>query len=223
MAITIHVPWDKYRSVLIDCDDTLLATIKIRWKSLTEAAHQYGVQLDPTLIQAHWGKPFNELIAVLLPQVDFASFLSSYQQVMKRHHPQLLPGASRLIAFLREQGILIEIITSSHRDLIAQDLANVRLLECFDGIWGYEETYPYFKPNPEVLYPLLRRLHGYGITAQNMLYIGDSVRDYSIARKNKIDFIAVTTGLEDRQSFMQRGLPEQRIAETLSDILLEVP
>jgi phosphoglycolate phosphatase-like HAD superfamily hydrolase len=215
--------WVDYRAVIFDCDDTILATAKTRWMALITAADKFGVKLEEPTIRAAWGKPFDELIAALIPEVTLDQFLPVYQRTMRQFTPEPTPGAVSLLGRLYQKGIRLEIVTSSRRDLILQDLDALNLRHYFADVWGHEQTAPYNKPDPRVLGPVLLRLESEGIFRVSIVYIGDSVRDHEVARGNGLQFIAVTTGLEDTAAFLSAGVAASRVVGSLSEVVAAIP
>ena len=176
-------------------------------------------QFKRSTIRASWGKPFNQLIADILPSLDFQTFFTAYQRVMRQYPPEPTAGANTFLEYLHNQRVRLDVVTSSHQQLIQQDLENLGMLFYFDHIWGYEQTYPYFKPNSRVLEPILNELYIAGFEQSNIIYIGDSIRDYKVAVGNNLDFIAVTSGLEDSNLFLVEGLSEDRIITSLEFLM----
>lgn len=210
---------DGYDAVIFDCDDTLVATARMRWSVLIETAATFGIALDEETIRASWGKPFDKLIAAILPDLDPAKFLPAYQFAMRMHKPELTRGARLVLAELFRRGIPMEIVTSSSRELIMQDLEELEVGDYFDAVHGYEQT-QYHKPDPRVLRSMLERPVLRDMPREKVLFIGDSLRDLLVAQGNRIDFAAVLTGLEAEADFVAEGLPKDRIFGTLEDVLL---
>lgn len=214
-----HSLWDAYSAVIFDFDDTLSLTMKSRWAALTAAAQVFGFEIDDDMIKASWGKPFNELISDLLPDVNLHTFVELYRRTMRQFPPVAAPGAVALLEYLRGRQIPVEIVTSSSSDLVRQDLDSLSLTEYFDDIWGFEETSPYSKPNVNVLRPVIAKLHSLGLPNSLILYIGDSLRDWEVASGNALKFIAVTSGLDGEDMFRSHGLRQECIVRSLEQLV----
>lgn len=210
--------WAKYTAVVFDCDDTVIATAKRRWAALIETAGGFDHVLEEATIRRFWGLPFDQLIANLVPTVEFGAFVEAYKEVMHVQQPEATPGALELLEALSVREVQMDIITSGSRDLIIQDLDCLKLTRYFTGIYGYEQT-PFHKPDPRVLTPVLGALIARGHVREGVIYIGDSIRDYQAARGNDLEFIAVTSGLEGSAEFVQAGLDQSKIFESLTDLL----
>jgi phosphoglycolate phosphatase-like HAD superfamily hydrolase len=206
------------KALILDCDDTVISTAKTRWSVLIRTAADFGEVLDEATIRAAWGRPFNDLIKTIVPGVDPDIFVPAYRIAMQSQQPQPTIGA---IAFLRQmhrRGVPMEIVTSSSRDLILQDLDVLELTHYFVNIYGYEET-AYHKPDPRVLDVPVAGLTERGYEMEDLAYIGDSVRDYLAAKGHGLHFIAVLSGLESRGDFLEAGLSDEYIIDNFEALL----
>lgn len=208
----------KYKAIIFDCDDTIIATAKTRWAILIRTAASFGHVLDEATIRAAWGSPFNELIRTIVPTIDFEDFVAAYRSELRALQPEPTRGAKELLAYLSGRGVQMQIITSSSRDLIVQELEQLELLKYFSNISGYEQT-QYHKPDPRVLHSMIDRLESEGYQRDDILYIGDAVRDFEASAGNGIGFIAVLSGLDTKEGFLSAGLTPERIVDSLQDLL----
>ncbi|MBV6394141.1 MAG: Phosphoglycolate phosphatase [Anaerolineales bacterium] len=210
--------WDKYKAVIFDCDDTIIATAKNRWTALIKTANDFGQELNEATIRNAWGKPFDQLIATLVPEIEFETFFAAYKIIMRSQKTEATSGAAQLLKKLYEEDVRMEIVTSSSRELIIQDLDELDLTKYFADIFGYEGT-RYYKPDPRVLAPALLILEKQGYKLSEVLYVGDSIRDYKAAIGNRLDFVAVTSGLEQKDVFLTAGLEANNIISSLIELL----
>jgi len=216
---TRHQFWLKYQAVIFDCDDTLTQSIKIRSKALLHVARELQIDLDEKRIRAAWGKPFDEFIAILFPGIDFQLFLERYEVAREQYKAIAAAGVPQLLTYLSHLNKHMEIVTSTQRRIIVQDLQSLGLLNYFANIWGHEETTPFSKPDPRVLSQPLANLESLGYIKANILYIGDSVSDFRVAHGNKVEFVAVTTGIENKEQFLREGLPSSKIKASMKTLI----
>jgi phosphoglycolate phosphatase-like HAD superfamily hydrolase/tetratricopeptide (TPR) repeat protein len=205
-------------ALILDCDDTLISTSKTRWSVLMKTAADFGEVLDETTIRASWGKPFNELIKTIVPGVDPDVFVPAYRIAMQTQKPQPTIGAVAFLALMHQRGVPMEVVTSSSRDLIIQDLDALGLTGFFVNIYGYEET-AYHKPDPRILEIPIADLARRGYGTDDIVYIGDSVRDYQVARGHELHFVAVLSGLDSRSDFIDAGLAGECIINSFNALL----
>jgi 3,4-dihydroxy 2-butanone 4-phosphate synthase/GTP cyclohydrolase II len=212
------LPILKYRAVLFDCDDTILATYQNRRTVLAETVRSFGRDLDESVLAAAWGKPFNELVAAIAPDLEADTFVRAYRARMKLHAPQPTRGADKLLQFLSSLRVRMFLVTSGSRDLVLQDLDELGLTGHFEGVFGYEDC-AYYKPDPRVFEPALKALGVSQHGRSRILYVGDSVRDYLAANGAGLAFAAVTTGTERREAFLAAGMPADHIFAAPADML----
>jgi phosphoglycolate phosphatase-like HAD superfamily hydrolase len=200
--------------VIFDCDDTILATASSRWQVLINTASKFGAVLSERTIRQFWGLPFDELIQSIVPTLDPTEFIAAYRLAMQETQPSPTTGAVELLEKLAHKGTVMEVVTSSSRDIIIQDLDQLDLTKYFANIYGQEQT-RFHKPDPRVLHVVVNGLMERGFDILRTVFIGDSVRDYKVAYGNDIEFIAVLSGLEGRSDFVRMGVAPSRIVDSL--------
>lgn len=208
------------RAALFDFDDTLMATRDVRLSLLVEVLEKYNYHIAPEDVAQNWGKPFLQLIESLAPGIDYQSFHQYYSKVMRSVPPRPLPGAIKILAKLRNHNVVNHVISSGSRDLVKQDIEDGDMLQYVCRIWGYEDT-PSYKPNPQVLAPILHELRKQGIETDQIIYIGDSLSDFRIAKGNNIQFCGVLSGTDTRKDFRLAGMQNDMIVNSLKELLGE--
>jgi phosphoglycolate phosphatase len=118
-----------------------------------------------------------------------------------------------VIHLLKDNGILIGIVSTKFRYRIESILARENLLEYFDVIIGAEDVMNH-KPNPESLLLALNKLN---LSRSNVLYIGDSLTDAEAAKSAGISFGPVLSGMASKESF--RNYQTLAILNNISDLL----
>jgi phosphoglycolate phosphatase len=199
------------RAVLLDFDYTLadssagvvtcinfaLGQLGLPSVSAEVASQTIGLSLPDTLIRLAGAE-----CATLAP--EFARlFIERADQVMAEstHLLECVPGA---IAALRERGLVLGVVSTKFRYRIASILGREGLLDSFDLIVGGEDVVVH-KPHPEGLCLALKRL---GRSASDSIYVGDSVVDADTAQEAGVPFVAVLTGVTQRQAFDARGVAD---------------
>jgi len=207
-------------AIVLDFDDTIAATRETRAKLLCEVAlSHFGVHILEEKINANWGKPFDELLKYLMPNVNEREFSNIYADAMRKYPPKILPGVQDIFQEAYNNHIAILILSSGSNKLVSQDIEIAKLSNFVLKLWGHEDTTQH-KPDPRVLDPLLAFSISLGISKNTLLYIGDSTSDYHIAKRNGVLFIATLTGSQTEQDFLLAGLPQEYIVKDLSLIKL---
>jgi HAD superfamily hydrolase (TIGR01549 family) len=212
-------PIHEYKRVLFDCDDTILETSEARWEVMRKVASEFEVVVDDVAIRRVWGQPFHRMIGELLPGVDYEDYVDRYRRAMAAHEPKATPGALDLLEYL-EGRVDMQIVSSGSHELVVQDLEALRMRHFFSCIYGCEDV-PFHKPDPRVIEPaiegLRRRWLRQDIPLPDVVYIGDSARDYEASIGNHVDFIGVTSGLETRDDLMEAGV--ETIVASLDELV----
>ena len=98
---------------------------------------------------------------------------------------------------LRSSGIRLGIVSSKYRRRIESVLVRDRLEARFEFIVGGEDV-KNLKPDPT---GLLRAVSALGTPKERCLYVGDSVTDAETARRAEVPFVAVLSGVTEREAF----------------------
>lgn len=210
------------RGFVFDFDDTLVRSRGRRTKVLQDTAKKLGFEYQSELEASAWGSPFSEMIERLIPGVRFDDFLIEYRRATSTLPPEVLPGVQETLQNARRLNIFCAVLSSSHTDLINDELESSGLAEYFDVVVGYDRSAPYMKPDPRTLLPILSSWQSrFGILMRDIILFGDSITDAQLAIKAGASFVAVTTGSHRIVDFTALGFQYvvvslRRIAEALS-------
>ncbi|MDQ7039299.1 MAG: HAD family hydrolase, partial [Aquificota bacterium] len=105
-----------------------------------------------------------------------------------------VPGATELLSYLRERGIITILVTNNSRSS-AEAVLRATGLE-FDAIYTREEGA--LKPEPEALLHPLRDL---GVSPDEAVLIGDSHHDLAAARNAGVRHVILVSPSERARSF----------------------
>lgn len=207
-----------YRAVLFDMDDTLIKTWEAKWAHYKLVGKKYySLEITDDLLAAHWGEPFPRLVKSIFGDsvdVDEAieNFLRHEEDFLKLKHD----GVQEVLETLRGRDIILGVITAMLTHVAEEDMRREFSLDLFTLIQGADQTLAH-KPDPLVFEPALRQLESQGITdKKQIVYVGDALSDFYAARDAGLDFIAVTTGFVDNQTFKQAGAA--KVIESLKDL-----
>jgi len=106
-------------------------------------------------------------------------------------------SAHSAITSLRERGLRLGIVSTKYRYRIEQVLERENLRSCFDVVIGGEDVKEH-KPHPAGLLEAIRRLE---CAPQSIVYVGDSVVDAEVARRARVPFVAVLSGVTPEDHF----------------------
>lgn len=191
------------RVLILDFDDTLVATYRVRSHTLARTALKFGAHIDPQTVRTYWGKPFHQLIEALVPDVPVNVFLERYKLDMECDEPIALPGAEELLNYAKQTSKKVLIHSSSDESLILQDISRLGWSRLVDGVFGSNSSV-YFKPDPRSLAAAFEWINSSLAkwVLADVVYIGDSPNDARVAYSWGIEFIGVLTGhATDRLEF----------------------
>lgn len=196
------------KAVLFDIDGTLVDSNDFHVAAWQEVFRGIGATFDDQTVHNQIGKGADMLVPTLLPDLDEAEHqkLGSAQgaifkdRFIDRVRP--FPGAHDLLARVRDDGIRVVLASSAsaeQRDHYV-DLLDARVLisktTTADDV---ENT----KPAPDIFAVALGKLDG--VSADEVLVIGDTPYDIEAARKSGIATIAVRSGKFTDQALRAAG------------------
>jgi phosphoglycolate phosphatase len=112
----------------------------------------------------------------------------------------LFPGVRAGLADLAQRGYLLAVATGKARRGLQRVLAETGLEELFVVSRCADETFS--KPHPQMLIDILDFT---GVEAQAALMVGDTVYDMQMARSARVDGLAVSYGVHDRQRLLEHA------------------
>jgi phosphoglycolate phosphatase len=205
-----------YRLAVFDFDGTLADSI----------AHAVAIfqRLGPSLGL----KPFDDVAAAramparqLMKKLGVSYFrlprlMRAFQAAAAEgaENLQLQPGIIEMLTTLHERGIRLGILSSNREDNIRACLRTNGVEHFFEFIFGYPKLFGKARA-------LRRILKAEKIPREEVIYIGDELRDLEAARKAKIDCAAVSWGWHVPEMLEEAG-PTAMI-RTPADLLTLVP
>ncbi|MCC6421328.1 MAG: HAD-IA family hydrolase [Gemmataceae bacterium] len=184
------------RAVLFDFDGTLGDSYAAITASVNHVRAAHGLPpLDEAAVRRHVGRGPAYLLEHTVPGADFAVDWPCY----RAHHPtvlesgtRLLPGAAEVVAAAKEGGRRVGVCSNKPRAF------TLRLLEyldlAVDLVLGPEDV-ARPKPAPDMLLAALQRL---GLSAAEVVYVGDMTVDIETARAAGVRVWVVPTGSDER-------------------------
>jgi phosphoglycolate phosphatase len=197
----------QYDLIVFDWDGTLMDSAAQIVRCFTAAIADVGV-VGPgeVAIRDIIGLGLNEAMQALLPAHDHPL----HQQVAERYrahflHPDqtestLFPGVPQGLEQLRQQGYLLAIATGKGRRGLDRVLGATELAPLFVATRCADEAVS--KPHPQMLHDILDQT---GVAATRALMVGDTVYDMQMARNARVDGLAVTYGVHERERLMEHA------------------
>ena len=206
------------RAIIFYYDDTLVETRLIKFEHhRTVAKKFYDIDISEETFLEHYGKPFNILLNELYKGKDtLENMVKANRSVQEQFLKKIYPDTKETINKLFNQGLKLGILTATNKNFVLEDLERHGIpSDHFALIQGPEETEVH-KPDPAVFLPMLAKTKEWGIKKEEIVYIGDSVRDLKAAVGAGLHFIAVTTGVHDEKEW--KSLGADRVMKNISDL-----
>ena len=188
------------RAIIFDFDGTLVDTTEILFRVFNDLASQYHY---PPISKEAWSKVRDEGIKQYLSthaKIPFWKLWRFTRRARARYRSysaviRPFPDIKETLDALRKKGLTIGIVSSNSTDTISRVLKKFGMSVDFivtSSIFGKSRT----------LNALTRKYH---FDKNEILYIGDEVRDVEACRKSGIDMLAVTWGFNSQSALHKAG------------------
>jgi len=195
--------------ILVDFDDTLCLSEEACFHLENEIAAKLGFSpMSREIHQANWGKPLKEAIVERIPGINSDAFMGLFAEVSKKHVAEgtfdhISNENLEVLRELRKRGYKVVIQTSrQHCEVEYLISATSPLTPVIDGFF-YQERSQYRKPDPRVF---ILPSTSFGVSFQEMVYVGDAFMDVQWCKAAGIHFIAsLESGLRTKEDFKKLG------------------
>lgn len=210
-------PWSTpKRACLFDFDGTLVDTMPSLADLAMRVIHQFHPHIPTSearqLYLATSGIPFRQQLEQIVPghpTNGAAARLFEREKVSKLRRHQVPPTTQRTLSRLRQAGMIIAISSNNVQSLVETYVVENQLV--VDMVLAWKPDQHKGKPHFDAI------ACRYDLTYSQMVFIGDSLTDATIARQHVIDFVA-KAGTFSRQAFLDR-FPQIPVIDSLEDIL----
>lgn len=211
--------------IALDWDGTVVDSVPYKLAQNKAIAHEFGNELTVDEVRREWNAAsgFPDLMHRLTGSDDMAKIM----EVVKRDYDnpayakREFAFAKAALAMLRAKGYKLAVITNATREILQIDTQDLGFdLGCdFDFTQAADEC-EFKKPDARVLEPLYNH---FGITAQQLMYIGDEMKDYETTVNAGTLFTGVTTGMSTAKEFSAQRIPYVQDIAVLAERLPHIP
>ncbi len=204
------------KAIIFDVDNTLIDTGEISTKAYIETAKQLGLKRVPARkIKKFYGIPSHIIIKKLWPKVNVKKFQQiEHKKILTRKVKQI-SGAKQVIKSLYKE-YKLGLLSSKTRVLMYPHLKQINLPTRFFKFIHSADDVKFHKPDPRVFSKALKILKE--IKKNEILCIGDSIHDAIAARKAKLNFVAVLTGVYTKKNFRKLGLKKENVLKSIRNL-----
>lgn len=207
------------KAVVFDFDDTLIETFQNGLDNLRFVSEKTGISF-PTqqAIREHYGKSWGEFVSNIWPEMEikeFTEIFAAFQPAFKSY--PAVKGAHEIIDLLSKHYVL-GIQTGGAREHFLRNALNAKIdLKKFSFVITASEN-PLPKKDPKYFDLAFKELNKLGVDQKEVLFVGDSVFDYSLAQRAGIHFVGVLTGPSRKEELIAEGVEERMIIPSILEL-----
>jgi HAD hydrolase, family IA, variant 1 len=213
----------KYKLAIFDMDGTILSTLDDLANGVDYALRENGLPArSKQETRAALGRGVRFLIEQSVPDglsdVEISKVEEDFLKYYKVHsmdNTRPYDGIVELIKEVRASGIKTAVVSNKIDSAVKELCANF-FEGAFDVAYGERPGIPR-KPDPK---PINAIIDEFGLSKNEVVYIGDSEVDLLTANNAKIDHIIVTWGFRDREFLEQNGA--KNLVESMDKLKAEI-
>ncbi len=206
------------KAVLFDHDDTLVGTYAAKKEQHKFVAKKYyGKNLSDEEIKSHWGKPLSEILLIFYGTTDLDRAVDINRKHLDDFPKQIFAASIPTLRRIKKSGRKVGIVTATLRFNLNKDLAEHGVAEDLLDYTQAQEDSEFHKPDPRVFDPAKEWLTSHSISPNEVLYIGDGLKDLQAAHSAGFNFLGVETGLVTADDFTREG---SRSIKSLDDLIV---
>ena len=177
--------------VIFDLDGTLAQTNELIFATFNHVAERYVKKVfTPSEITAMFGPPEEVAIERLVGTDRTAEAMADFYDFYEHHHPgmaDLYGGIRELLQDLKARGMLLAVFTGKGRRTAVISLEKMGISHLFDIVVTGSDVANY-KPSADGIRMVMK---AFGLKAEEVLMVGDSVSDVKAAHEAGIPVAAV--------------------------------
>ncbi|GJE37936.1 HAD family hydrolase [Methylobacterium persicinum] len=197
------------RAVIFDIDGTLLDSVDLHAKAWVEAFRHFGVETEEAEVRRQIGKGGDQLMPVFLSDEQVAKQgdeISSYRSdLFKRDYLDKVrpfPAVRPLFERIRREGLTIALASSGKKDEVEHYQKLLGIGDLVDVATSSDDA-DRSKPHPDIFQAAIGKLEG--LSASDMIVIGDTPYDAEAAQKAGLATVGVLCGGFPESDLSQAG------------------
>jgi len=181
----------RVKAILFDYDDTLMKTRETVYRVLKEVGKEfYGLDLTNEDIDKHYGKSYATLLSELYQSNDKFEVLHRNYMTL-RTQTEIIAYEDSIPTIEQLSYLYLGIVTATVRDIVMMDLKKQKFPLKYLKIIQTSDDTKVHKPDPKVFEPVLKKLAKKKIKPEEMIYVGDDIRDYKAAIGAGLQFVGI--------------------------------
>lgn len=183
------------KTIIFDFDGTLVDSLEVAIHIFNTYAPEYGLsQITKQDLQILRGKGYREVIKYFnIPFYKIPFYIKKFRNEFEKEADRfkLFPGIKKTLETIKENGYTTGILTSNTKVNVEKVLKN-NDANIFDFIHAEKNLFG-------KKYALKNLIKKYNLNKNEVVYIGDEVRDIEACKAVGIDIIAVTYGFNTKE------------------------
>lgn len=198
------------KAIMFDIDGTLVDTTYLHTVAWAQAMRQFGHRVPMRDIHRGIGMGSDHLMDALLPEgrdrYEDAAMVASHAALLAIHRTNFdeLPGARRLLSAVKHRGLGVLLASSASGAELHALLKALGNPQHIDLVATADDA-ARSKPDPDILRNALTRA---GLSAADVVFVGDSVWDVEASSTLGIGCVGVTCGGTSAQELLDAGACE---------------
>ncbi|HEX9044978.1 MAG TPA: HAD family hydrolase [Candidatus Limnocylindrales bacterium] len=195
------------KAILFDWDGTLADSIGRLFEANIAVMTSFGLPFDEDVYRRHFSPDWRlmyERLGIPAERIDEANdiWLAAYRSGATT---ALLAGARDALERLSGAGFRLGLVTAGHRDIVEPLLGRFELAGFFDvAVFGTDMVEQ--KPDPTPLLVAISRLGG--VTAEEAVYLGDTVEDIAMASAAGVRAVGIPSLVGPADALLAAGADE---------------
>ena len=198
------------KAVLFDWDNTIVDNQHL----ISRAKHNLFERMDMEYPKelSHYAASRKNLLRAYFPENINKANAIFEQELEKFSHDDLVlfPEILETINILKERNLLVGVVSNKRSDLLRKEIEYFDLTNTLDVVVGSGDT-EYDKPHPQ---PLIYASSCLSMELKNILFIGDSIIDFTSASSAECHFIGYNLSVDGYSITISNHLALVKILES---------
>ncbi|MBE9048252.1 HAD family hydrolase [Pleurocapsales cyanobacterium LEGE 10410] len=197
------------KAIIFDLDGTLVDSVDYHAEAWVKAFKEYGYDFPKEQLRQQIGKGSAYIIGDLLSsseaeklESDIAQYRKQYYQDNLLEQVQPFSKVKELFETIKADGIQVVLASSARKETIEYYKQLLEIEDLIDGATSTDDVEK-SKPEPDIFVSALAKLDG--ISAEEVMVVGDSPYDAIAAKKANLSTIGVLTGGFSRETLTDAG------------------
>ena len=186
----------EFKGVLFDLDGTLLDSFSVHYEVYEVMFARFGIHITKEGFLGTYSPNWYETYRAMgLPEEHWGAANSCWVEEAEKRNPELLPGVYETLARLHED-FTLGLVTSGSKSRVLKDVERTGVRAFFQIIVTGDDIHSP-KPAPEGLELALGSL---GMGTDEVVYVGDALADYEMAKACGVYFLGVGSSFANLKS-----------------------